>query len=612
MFAACCSAPAAGQDGDGAGRHHRTARPPGRPQPPPRLMGITEGELEPEPELQPGEQPEVAAVLTGSLRSPGEHSQFRNKHGLFKQTVEKWRQGSPTPLTLEVRRDSLLPDSYRAFAQRDFMERDTFTALVNLRLRPLRVKFSGEPGVDEGGVRREYLGAVTRAFCDPDFALFKLTCDNDYTYQINECSAINPDHLHFFELFGKLLAMAMIQEVPTEVRFNTGFYKQLLGMPLEFDDLESIDRELYVSMRWIQDNDPADMDFFFSTNVDNFGEVKEVDLIEDGRNVPVTEENKAEFIAKKAEWRMERCVADQMDAIRKGFTDVFRDTREDVQEVEVPRVAQEGYGMSIAKDGTVARWRDPRPPPTAGEAGTGDVLLSVRVPSDLGRNRQMQFEHGGRLVRVQVPHGVQDNDTIRVKVPGLAPVAADERVKVGSRVIAVNGTRVQNKDEIIAALEELAEEHETVNFTFRRGQQGILSALGIQPRELELIMHGVPTIDLDDWQKHTRYKGRYDAQSPAVKWFWSTLAGWDDEMQAAVLRFVTGTSKVPIDGFAQLRGGDGPAPFTIQSVRWPDERLPQAATCVNTLYLPPYSYEMVLRHKLETAVTEAATGFALK
>ena len=56
--------------------------------------------------------------------------------------------------------------------------------------------------------------------------------------------------------------------------------------------------------------------------------------------------------------------------------------------------------------------------------------------------------------------------------------------------------------------------HETVNFTFRRGQQGILSALGIQPRELELIMHGVPTIDLDDWQKHTRYKGRYDAQSP--------------------------------------------------------------------------------------------------
>lgn len=267
--------------------------------------------------------------------------------------------------------------------------------------------------------------------------------------------------------------------------------------------------------------------------------------------------------------------------------------------------------MSIAKDGTVARWKDPRPTPSPG-AGGGDVLLSVRVPLQLGRNRLMQFEHNGRAVRVQVPHGVEDNATIQVKVPGIA-AAPEERVKVGSRVIAVEGKKVENKDEIIAALAEFPEsEHENIKITFRRGQQGILSALGIQPRELELIMHGVPTIDLEDWQKHTVYKGRYDAQSPAVQWFWSTLAGWDDEMLAAVLRFVTGTSKVPIDGFAQLRGGDGPAPFTIQSVRWPDERLPQAATCVNTLYLPPYSYEMVLRHKLETAVTEAATGFALK
>ena len=198
MLKACCSAPAGGER-----RHHRAAHPPGAAQQPPQLMGITEGALEPEPELEPGEQPAVAAVLTGSLAS-GEHSKFRSKHALLKRTVEQWRQGSPTPLDLEVRRESLLSDSYRAFQQRDFLERDGFDALVNLRLRPLRVKFSGEAGVDEGGVRREYLGAATRAFCDPDFALFKLTCDNDYTYQINECSNINPDHLHFFELFGKL------------------------------------------------------------------------------------------------------------------------------------------------------------------------------------------------------------------------------------------------------------------------------------------------------------------------------------------------------------------------------------------------------------------------
>ena len=53
--------------------------------------------------------------------------------------------------------------------------------------------------------RREFFAAVSRAFVDADFALFKQACDNDYTYQINELSGINPDHLHFFELFGKVL-----------------------------------------------------------------------------------------------------------------------------------------------------------------------------------------------------------------------------------------------------------------------------------------------------------------------------------------------------------------------------------------------------------------------
>ena len=79
MFKACCSTPPerrGGQDGGGRRLH--------RPPEPPRLMGITEGALEPEPELAPGEEPEVAAVLTGSLCSPGK---FREKHALLKRTV---------------------------------------------------------------------------------------------------------------------------------------------------------------------------------------------------------------------------------------------------------------------------------------------------------------------------------------------------------------------------------------------------------------------------------------------------------------------------------------------------------------------------------------------
>ena len=52
--------------------------------------------------------------------------------------------------------------------------------------------------------------------------------------------------------------------------------------------------------------------------------------------------------------------------------------------------------------------------------------------------------------------------------------------------------------------------------------------------------------------------------------------------------------------------------FTIQKVQWDLARLPQAATCFNTLYLPPYDTDEQLKEKLEFAVTEASEGFGLK
>ena len=103
-------------------------------------------------------------------------------------------------------------------------------------------------------------------------------------------------------------------------------------------------------------------------------------------------------------------------------------------------------------------------------------------------------------------------------------------MKVGSRIIAVNGAEVGNKAQIDDAIAQApcaqplpclhAERcradcgrsgrpgEKSVSFSFRRGQQGILSALSVDPRELELTMHGMPKIDLEDWRRNTVYKGR--------------------------------------------------------------------------------------------------------
>ncbi|XP_026639173.1 E3 ubiquitin-protein ligase NEDD4-like [Microtus ochrogaster] len=81
----------------------------------------------------------------------------------------------------------------------------------------------------------------------------------------------------------------------------------------------------------------------------------------------------------------------------------------------------------------------------------------------------------------------------------------------------------------------------------------------------------------------------------------------DAEKRIRLLQFVTGTSRVPMNGFAELYGSNGPQLFTIEQWGSP-EKLPRAHTCFNRLDLPPYETFEDLREKLLMAV-ENAQGF---
>ncbi len=57
--------------------------------------------------------------------------------------------------------------------------------------------------------------------------------------------------------------------------------------------------------------------------------------------------------------------------------------------------------------------------------------------------------------------------------------------------------------------------------------------------ELELLISGLPDIDIGDLRANTEYQG-YSAASPVVQWFWRTVEGLDKEDLARLLQFVTG------------------------------------------------------------------------
>ncbi|KAI5952408.1 hulA [Candida jiufengensis] len=125
-------------------------------------------------------------------------------------------------------------------------------------------------------------------------------------------------------------------------------------------------------------------------------------------------------------------------------------------------------------------------------------------------------------------------------------------------------------------------------------------------RELELLIGGLAEIDTQDWKKHTDYRG-YQEQDQVIQWFWKCINEWDSEQKARLLQFTTGTSRIPVNGFKDLQGSDGPRRFTIEKAGEPNQ-LPKSHTCFNRVDLPPYENYESLKQKLSLAVEETV-GF---
>jgi E3 ubiquitin-protein ligase NEDD4 len=137
-------------------------------------------------------------------------------------------------------------------------------------------------------------------------------------------------------------------------------------------------------------------------------------------------------------------------------------------------------------------------------------------------------------------------------------------------------------------------------------------------RELELLIGGMSEIDVyvspfsfylirvlrfyqrDDWTKFTDYRG-YEVNDEVIQRFWKCVRSWPTERMSRLLRFATGTTRSPANGFKDLWGSNGRQRFTIEKAGDPDQ-LPKSDTSFNRIELPPYEDYSTLEHKLTLAV----------
>lgn len=205
---------------------------------------------------------------------------------------------------------------------RQHLIRDTIIQLSNYPpedyKKQLRVHFSGEEGIDEGGVKKEFFQLIVREIFDAKYGMFHHNPQNQ-TYYFNSSSFDFPE----FELIGKILGLAIYNSIILDIHFPFVVWKKVMGVDPSFEDLKTVDPQLFEGLQKILAYQQDDMDEQFGINFqvsyDYFGEKRHHDLIPNAENVYVTQLNKYQYVELYYKYIISESVQEQFSNFERGL-----------------------------------------------------------------------------------------------------------------------------------------------------------------------------------------------------------------------------------------------------------------------------------------------------
>uniref|UniRef100_A0A674NRI9 Ubiquitin-protein ligase E3A n=1 Tax=Takifugu rubripes TaxID=31033 RepID=A0A674NRI9_TAKRU len=215
-------------------------------------------------------------------------------------------------LRLKVRRDHIIDD---ALVRLEMIAMENPADLK----KQLYVEFEGEQGVDEGGVSKEFFQLVVEEIFNPDIGMFTYD-ERTKLFWFNPSSFENEGQ---YTLIGIVLGLAIYNNCILDVHFPMVVYRKLMGKKGTFRDLADANPVLYQSLKELLEYEGSveeDMMITFQiSQTDLFGNPLMYDLRENGDKIPVTNENRKEFVAQYADYMVNKSVEKQFKAFRRGF-----------------------------------------------------------------------------------------------------------------------------------------------------------------------------------------------------------------------------------------------------------------------------------------------------
>eukprot|EP00357_Protocruzia_adherens_P017248 CAMPEP_0115007470 /NCGR_PEP_ID=MMETSP0216-20121206/21207_1 /TAXON_ID=223996 /ORGANISM="Protocruzia adherens, Strain Boccale" /LENGTH=744 /DNA_ID=CAMNT_0002374435 /DNA_START=239 /DNA_END=2473 /DNA_ORIENTATION=- len=207
---------------------------------------------------------------------------------------------------------------------REKIVEDTLNQLIldpKVLKKPLKVEFVGEQGIDEGGVKKEFFQLIVKELFDPKYGMFDFFEDIRVFY----FNGHSFESKLKFELIGCILGLAIYNRVILDVHFPMVVYRKLAGFPVDLEDLKGVNPDMYRSFeKLLTYTGDVENDFCFTFQVvrEVFGEIKTYELKPNGDQIPVTADNREEFVKLYTEWYLNDVCDEVFQAFHKGFHNV--------------------------------------------------------------------------------------------------------------------------------------------------------------------------------------------------------------------------------------------------------------------------------------------------
>ena len=179
-----------------------------------------------------------------------------------------------------------------------------------------------ELGIDARGLFKEYLYKLTEEGFSNKEKLF-VESESGFLLPNNDIYKLNSNYKEAYKFLGFITGKALIENIKIYPNFSPIFLNNILEIENSFNDMKSYDFELYknlVNLKNYEGDVEKDMGLTFSISENNGNKTRNINLIDNGENIPVTNNNKFLYIKKVTEYKLYYQFKEQCQCFKDGLS----------------------------------------------------------------------------------------------------------------------------------------------------------------------------------------------------------------------------------------------------------------------------------------------------